>query len=412
MASPIEEYFVEKNLRGKTVFEFGSAPGKLANRLASNGYSVVGVDLYDNDEFGGYNFVNVNFMDYKTSEKFDNVIAVSSIEHCGIESADFKDGDKRDLSYHYFVADKMSKMIGYDNQLIVTVPFGKDNVYYVDSVGNNGTDSEIPSPAWGFRTFTRDSIQKLFVKLELVKCDIYDKIGQDYFNLDSWRMVINPDPERYNNKNRAVMCCIFRGRRSDMGFGDGISWEKHVDENIAEHGSDGKMFYGDMSEHAFADTKSFIKTDTAQKEWKALDCGCHMGRFIDTVRSYGFDYTGVDQCQKALDYAKENRPDGNWVYSFLWDMKFNEEFDFAFTNAVLQHNLLEEQERIIPRIYASLKPGGVFMMTESTEPIHTRTQRTYVGWINMVEKYGFKFVKSFHKNPKGYDDKYIFIKEK
>lgn len=197
-----------------------------------------------------------------------------------------------------------------------------------------------------------------------------------------------------------------------MKFGDGISWENHVDENIAEHGNEGKMFYGDMCDHAFSNAKSFIKTDTDPKDWMALDCGCHMGRFIDTVRAYGFKYTGVDQCQKALDYAKEHRPDGDWVYSFLWDMKFNEVYDFAFTNAVLQHNLLEEQERIIPKIYKALKPGGVFMMTESTEPLTTRTQRTYYGWIAMVESFGFKFVKSFHKNPKGYDDKYIFIKEK
>lgn len=197
-----------------------------------------------------------------------------------------------------------------------------------------------------------------------------------------------------------------------MGFGDGISWENHVDENIAEGEKGTVIFYDGKKTDVFDDAKNYINTNTKPSKRKALDCGCHMGRFIDIVREYGFEYTGVDQCQKALDYAKQHKPDGNWVYSFLWDMKFDEEFDFAFTNAVLQHNKLEEQEKIVPKIYKSLKPGGVFLMTESTELQNTMTQRTHDDWIRMVESCGFKFIKSSHKNPYGIEDKYIFIKEK
>ena len=190
-------------------------------------------------------------------------------------------------------------------------------------------------------------------------------------------------------------------------FGDGISWEHHVDEVMSE---DKDPFYQEDGTSSFENAKDLIETDTPVEGRKALDCGCHVGRFVDIVRNYGFDYTGVDQSEKALDVARDKKPYGNWVHSFLWDMPFKEEFDFAFTNAVLQHNQLAEQEKIVPKIYDALKPGGVFLMTESTEPKTTNTQRTQDGWIKMVEGFGFKLLKLSHKNPIGFDDRYMFIK--
>jgi SAM-dependent methyltransferase len=199
----------------------------------------------------------------------------------------------------------------------------------------------------------------------------------------------------------------------NMTFGDGIDWGRHVNEIIAEgrpihHQGDGTMVFGDSRDH--------IDTGTPKEKWKALDCGCHMGRWIDVVRDYGFDYTGIDQCEYALEKARELRPDGNFMHSFLWDMQFDGEFDFALTVAVLQHNKREEQEKIIPQIYKSLKPGGVFFMTEGTQPGSGGgygNQRTQPEWINMVESHGFKFVKTTgKKNPVGVEDHYIFIKEK
>ena len=195
-----------------------------------------------------------------------------------------------------------------------------------------------------------------------------------------------------------------------MSFGDGIDWGHHVDEIIAQgrpihHTGDGTA--------VFQDSRDYIETDTPREEWKALDCGSHMGRWIDVIRDYGFDYTGVDQSDYALKKAKELRPDGNFIHTFLWDMNFEEEFDFACTVAVLQHNRREEQEKIIPQIYKALKPGGVFFMTEGTiRGGRGSNQRTQAEWKELAEKNGFKFIKFFQKNPIGLEDHYIFVKEK
>ena len=200
------------------------------------------------------------------------------------------------------------------------------------------------------------------------------------------------------------------GKRTGT-FGDGISWGEHVKE-IVDSGRN--IYHGGDGIPSFQDSKNFIKTDTDKDKRKVLDCGCHMGRFVDELERYGFeDYTGVDQCAEALLFAIKNRPDKKFIHKFLWDMDFKEEFDFAVVVAVLQHNVHAEHELIIPKIYDALKYGGVFFMTEGTRfNGGDKTQRTQKDWINTVEKYGFKLIKTFKENPIGIEDHYIFAKEK
>jgi len=195
-------------------------------------------------------------------------------------------------------------------------------------------------------------------------------------------------------------------------FGDRIDWHAHVGEIL----DSGDQIFHTWDKDKFKESIGFIQTDTEVGARKALDCGCHMGRWIDVVHSSGLHYTGVDQCDRALSEAKKRRPDVDLVHSFLWDMKFNEEFDISFTHAVLQHNQREEQERIVPKIYDTLKYGGIFTMAEGTLPDDATsgysTQRTQSGWIDMVCSFGFKFIKTFRKNPNGIEDNYIFRKER
>lgn len=188
-------------------------------------------------------------------------------------------------------------------------------------------------------------------------------------------------------------------------FGDRIDWDNHVREILNRGDPIEAIYYSGKSSSERLD-----KIKKYKPSGKLLDCGCHIGRWINTFREQGYDYTGVDQSEYALNIAKIYQPTGKFIHSLLWEMDFNEEFDVVHTNAVLQHNTLEEQERIVPKMYQALKKGGILIITESTVNRETRTQRTYYGWINMIEKHNFKFLESFHKNELGLDDNYIFIK--
>lgn len=195
-------------------------------------------------------------------------------------------------------------------------------------------------------------------------------------------------------------------------FGDNISWDNHVYEIIERNKTKGEVIFYKYDEFSEI-PKHILNYIPDCKDKKLLDCGCHMGRWSEFFTGMGFDYTGIDQSNHAIETAKEyqsSKSNIKFINSFLWDMNFNQEFDIAITIAALQHNKLEEQEKIVPKIYNALKSDGLYFMTESTEPDETKTQRTYDGWIKFIESFGFKFLESWHKNEYGMDDHYIFRK--
>lgn len=187
-------------------------------------------------------------------------------------------------------------------------------------------------------------------------------------------------------------------------FGDGISWENHVNEILNSHNiSD--IFYSSNDD-------KINKLKKYKKEGRLLDCGCHIGRWFEVFKKSGYKYTGIDQSLLAIETFKKFKPDAVILHSLLWDMKFNEEFDIVHFNAVLQHNKLEEQEKIIEKVNKALKLDGILIIAESTVDKQTSTQRTYSGWINFIENYGFKFMESWNKNEINLEDNYIFTKVK
>lgn len=185
-------------------------------------------------------------------------------------------------------------------------------------------------------------------------------------------------------------------------FGDSISWENHVIEIL----NSGKPIHHSLQ----FNPEKINRIKKHKLSGKLLDCGCHIGRWIDVFTISGYDYTGVDQSEYALKIARIYRPKGKFIHSFLWDISFSNEFDIAHTNAVLQHNTLNEQEKIIPKIYEALKSDGILIISESTVKKQTKTQRTYEGWIEIMKSNNFKFIESWEPNNININESYIFKK--
>ncbi len=196
-------------------------------------------------------------------------------------------------------------------------------------------------------------------------------------------------------------------------FGDGISWENFAYEAFEDAG--GKL---DRIFYKYEDYKNTI--DTIRKYvpvGKVLDCGCNIGRWSKLLSTW-YEYTGIDQSQKAIKIAllvqllenENNQQHITFHNNFLWDININNEFDVAFCNNVLQHNTLVEKKRIIPRLYNALKPGGILYIYESTVNLETATQLTYDGWIKLMSDYTFKFLESWQPNSIGLDECYLFKK--
>lgn len=188
-----------------------------------------------------------------------------------------------------------------------------------------------------------------------------------------------------------------------MTFGDGIDWgaearRQHEAEPVWRPGK------SNLIERVMA---------LVPPPAVVLDCGCNIGRYCPLFRLYGYRYVGVDQSAEALTIARERSPGVVFVHSLLWDFDAEElgfaPFGVACSNAVLQHNLHEEKEHILPRIHAALRPGGAFVMQESTVVEETRTQLTREGWIDLFARHGFELVETWHPNHEyGIDDNYLF----
>lgn len=184
-----------------------------------------------------------------------------------------------------------------------------------------------------------------------------------------------------------------------QSFGDNINWDFEADRRVKENIN---LF-----------PPAFDRVDILnkyKKGGKLIDCGCNIGRYIKAVENAGYTYTGVDQSAHALDIARNYHPDGNFIHSFLWDMKFKYKFDIVFINAVLQHNTLTEKKHILESIVKITKKGSIFTIAESTVLVETATQLTHDGWINLIESFGFTLLETLHENEFGLKDNYIFKK--
>jgi len=167
-----------------------------------------------------------------------------------------------------------------------------------------------------------------------------------------------------------------------------------------------------LSTYSGTCVKDYVKTGS--KVLKAIDLGCNYGGMVYHFLSAGLEYTGVDQSDVAIELAKKKFPDLKFITCLLWDLDIKEEYDIAYMQAVLQHNLWAEQERIIPKIFNLLKPGGVFHFLEGTvTPEHEgeiMNPRTNRGWIDLMTRNGFVYEKSWYYNAEKIPNIYLFTK--
>jgi len=167
-----------------------------------------------------------------------------------------------------------------------------------------------------------------------------------------------------------------------------------------------------LSTHSGTCVKDYIKTGS--NPIRGVDLGCNYGGMAYHFVNAGIEYTGIDQSEAALEIARSKLPDLKFINSFLWDLDFKEEYDIVYIQAVLQHNIPTEQERIMPVVFNILKPGGVLNFAESTvlpkDFIPPMNSRTHDGWVDLATRNGFKFEKSWYYNAEKIPNIYLFTK--
>jgi SAM-dependent methyltransferase len=142
---------------------------------------------------------------------------------------------------------------------------------------------------------------------------------------------------------------------------------------------------------------------------KVLDLGCNAACWSPIFQ--GKEYYGVDQNLEIFERSRENAPHGVFVRGCGENIPFDTgTFDLVFTSHVLQHNdHFPEKDCIVREIARVLRPGGYYLMVESTASSDEvrPTDQTFdvTGWKNFIVDRGFEF--QAHWEP----EEYLFVRE-
>jgi len=100
---------------------------------------------------------------------------------------------------------------------------------------------------------------------------------------------------------------------------------------------------------------------------KTIDLGCGAGNYAIYFTTLGYDVTGVDYSQAAIEIAKENAKTKGVSCNFLvadvlGDLdEVTETFDFAYDWELLHHIYPENREKYVENVYRILNPGGKYL---------------------------------------------------
>lgn len=102
-----------------------------------------------------------------------------------------------------------------------------------------------------------------------------------------------------------------------------------------------------------------------QGKTRILDLGCGFGRHLIYLAKEGFDATGIDISQEAVEMAKEKLKERNLEAEAIQaDMKDlplpDEEFEAVLAITVIGHATKPDIEKTVREIHRVLKDGGFF----------------------------------------------------
>lgn len=103
------------------------------------------------------------------------------------------------------------------------------------------------------------------------------------------------------------------------------------------------------------------------KPCKIIDLGCGAGNYIIYLATKGFDSTGLDISESAIDIANKSALSKgvkcNFIIGDVIDYNFETSglFDCAYDWELLHHVFPEDREKYVSNVSKLLKPGGQYM---------------------------------------------------
>lgn len=96
----------------------------------------------------------------------------------------------------------------------------------------------------------------------------------------------------------------------------------------------------------------------------AIDIGCgSSGRFIELLRSEGFETEGLDISPEMLRFARKKHPTTTFHQANICEWEFPGKYDFITAWDSIWHAPLEHHEPILRKCCTALEPEGILIFT-------------------------------------------------
>lgn len=109
------------------------------------------------------------------------------------------------------------------------------------------------------------------------------------------------------------------------------------------------------------------------KPCRIIDLGCGAGNYILYLATKGFEVTGLDISQPAIEIAQKSALSKGLQCDFIvgnvieFDFEIAKPFACAYDWEVLHHVFPEDREKYIRNVSKLLKPGGQYMSVSFSE---------------------------------------------
>lgn len=109
----------------------------------------------------------------------------------------------------------------------------------------------------------------------------------------------------------------------------------------------------------FSDMAGAMRQQWGESGLRFLDVGCSTGRALRLAKTMGFDVTGFDVSQWAVDYCRKAGFASQCSASFMGLFK-EEDFDVVHCPHTIEH--VPDPVVYLQEIHRVLKPGGILML--------------------------------------------------
>jgi len=149
--------------------------------------------------------------------------------------------------------------------------------------------------------------------------------------------------------------------------GTSIMWtDRHISKQLLEVHLSQDMDLASRKNAAIDTTINWILNQTDKEKMAVLDLGCGPGLYAEILAGKGHKVTAVDFSQNSISYAAEQAVKKNLDIKYVCKNYLEIDYENQFDLVILIYTDLgvlmpEDRDKLLSKIYQSLKPGGIFI---------------------------------------------------